>query len=233
MEPLSDATPHRHLEMLAALADPVRRALYELVVARAPEDVSRDEAAREIGVARALAAFHLDRLTEVGLLAPVYRRLSGRSGPGAGRPAKLYRPASEELSVSLPPRRYDLMATVLVEALSEHGGHASLDDVCAVARQAGHELGRRAAAAERDWAGLAALLRTLAQQGFEPAVDEAGTVRLRNCPFAALTERFRAIVCAINLSLHHGVLEGLAAEGLEAGLEPAPNRCCVAIRATG
>ena len=55
------------LEKLAPLADKVRRRLYEHVVAQgAPVD--RDAAAGALGIGRPLAAFHLDRLAEAGLL---------------------------------------------------------------------------------------------------------------------------------------------------------------------
>src|SRR6266550_5151777 len=91
---------------IAALADPVRRALY-LFVARGPGQVSRDRAARGVRISRALAAFHLDKLVRHGLLEASYRRLGKRRGPGAGRPAKLYRRSGLQLQVSLPPREYE------------------------------------------------------------------------------------------------------------------------------
>ena len=112
------------LDRLAALTEPVRRRLYEFVVAQA-EPVDRDGAAAGAGVGRPLAAFHLDRLAEAGLLDVTYRRRSGRTGPGAGRPAKFYARARHgELSVSVPPRHYELAATILafVRANPGHTG---------------------------------------------------------------------------------------------------------------
>jgi len=95
------------IESLAALADPIRRRLY-LHVAGEAEPVSRDQAATAVGIGRPLAAHHLDRLVEAGLLTAEYRRTSGRTGPGAGRPAKLYRRAVDrEFRASLPQRRYE------------------------------------------------------------------------------------------------------------------------------
>jgi predicted ArsR family transcriptional regulator len=219
----------RQMEMLAALVEPGRRALYEFVLSRAPEEVSRDEAAQALGIPRALAAFHLDRLVQSRLLEPVYRRLSGRTGPGAGRPSKLYRRSGEEVLLSLPPRRYDLLALITVEALALHPGSVSLEGVCATARDVGRALGR-SAGEEGD--SLDAVSRALAEQGFEPLLGGGDTLLLRNCPFAGLAERFRTTVCAINLALHEGVLEGLGARGLRAELAPAPDRCCVAIHAS-
>ena len=131
-----DATD-RALEQLAALAEPVRRRLYQYVASR-PAAVGRDEAANAVGVSRALAAFHLDRLVDDGLLVAEYRRLTGRTGPGAGRPAKLYRLSEHEVEVSLPPRDYRLAAGVFADALD--GG----DDVAGAARERGWAIGRAA-----------------------------------------------------------------------------------------
>src|SRR5262245_11330796 len=173
MPPELDSDFERKMDALGALADPGRRALYRYVVSRAPADVSRDDAARAAGMPRALAAFHLDRLVRSGLLEPVYRRLSGRTGPGAGRPAKLYRRAEREVAVSLPPRRYDLVAQIAVQALAERPSGVSLDDVCAAAQDVGRGIGRDAAGDDP----LAAALTVLDEHGFEPTQDEGGAVR--------------------------------------------------------
>ena len=103
---------------LAALADPIRRELY-LFVAAQPEPVSRDRAAEGVAVPRHTAKFHLDKLVEQGLLATEFQRLSGRQGPGAGRPTKLYRRSGRELSVTLPARRYDLAGQLLASAIDD------------------------------------------------------------------------------------------------------------------
>src|SRR5439155_10241616 len=131
------------LASLGALDEPNRRRLYELVVATG--ELGRERAADELGISRELAAFHLDRLVDAGLLEASYRRLSGRAGPGAGRPAKLYRRAAAELSVTLPPRRYESIASVFAAGLDgisaevEPGlvGRAMADP----ARAAGHRAG--------------------------------------------------------------------------------------------
>ena len=103
---------------VAALAEPTRRRLYDHVV-RQSAPVSRDEAAAALGVPRGTTAFHLDRLVADGLLDAHYERRTGRSGPGAGRPAKLYRRAACSVAVSLPERRYDLAGELLAGALEE------------------------------------------------------------------------------------------------------------------
>lgn len=97
---------------LSSLDDPVRRRLYDYVAAR-PAPVTRDGAAAAVGVGRSLVAYHLDKLVDARILAVSYEHRSDRRGPGAGRPAKYYSLAREELSVSVPPRSYGLLAALL------------------------------------------------------------------------------------------------------------------------
>ena len=220
------SAPDRSLERLAVLAEPVRRRLYRYVAER-PHAVGRDEAATSVGISRALAAFHLDRLVEGGLLVAEYRRLTGRTGPGAGRPAKLYRRADADVEVSLPPRDYRLAAGVFAEALD---GTA---DVAAVARERGRALGSAARSrTDRDADGRT-LQAVLVEAGYEPFRDAAGEIRLANCPFHALAARHRSLTCGMNLALLEGVLEGIGAPDVSARLDPQPGRCCVALRPSG
>ena len=214
------------LDLVAALAEPVRRRLYEVVAGRGGP-VDRDQAAAGAGVGRALAAFHLDRLVEAGLLEVEYRRRTGRSGPGAGRPAKYYRrPASRELAVSLPPRRYDLAARILAVGIEGR------PDVSAAVLEAAYREGVRIAEAYGP-ADRAGLIGILAAQGYEPAEDPDGGVRLRNCPFRSLVADHRALTCSMNHALLRGVLAGSGATGGGVGLaaeaRPREGSCCVAI----
>src|SRR6476620_11644337 len=167
------------IEAIAALADPVRRRLYELVVA-ADEPVSREEAAAGVGVPVHSARFHLDRLVEEGLLDVDYQRRSGRTGPGAGRPAKLYRRSAREVAVSLPRRNYDLVGSILAAAVERAlaGGDVA-EELGREARQRGLAVG---AAYDGD-AGteLGRTADALAAEGFEPTT-EGDHVHLRNCP---------------------------------------------------
>src|SRR5689334_16335636 len=169
---------------IGALADDTRRALYAYVVAQ-PDAVSRDQAVEALGLARHNVSHHLDRLVADGLLEVEYRRLSGRRGPGAGRPSKLYRRADSEIAVSLPPRRYDLVGSILAAAVNRAGSGTSLDEaVAASARDEGTALAREARA-EPSLAGLADVLAT---QGYEPRLDD-GVLLLANCPFDALARQ--------------------------------------------
>jgi predicted ArsR family transcriptional regulator len=131
----------RDLASLSTLDDPVRRRLYE-VVTRQPGPVSRDEAAATAGIGRALAVYHLDKLVESGLLAATYQRPAGRSGPGAGRPAKLYARADREFAVTVPPRSYELAARLLVQAVEADASGQSRAALGQAARRLGAELGR-------------------------------------------------------------------------------------------
>ena len=213
------------LASLSSLDDPVRRRLYE-VVTRQAGPVSRDEAASAAGIGRALAVYHLDKLVESGLLTASYQRPPGRSGPGAGRPAKLYARSDREFAVSVPPREYELAARLLVQAVEADPGDRSRAALAAAARRLGTELGSafRPDAAERDDVEGA-----LARQGYEPCRDRDGVIRLRNCPFHQLAEEHRDVVCGMNLALVEGLFAGLGADGWHPSLDPRPGHCCVAI----
>jgi predicted ArsR family transcriptional regulator len=216
------------LASLSSLDDPLRRRLYEVVTSQ-PGPVSRDEAASAAGIGRALAVYHLDKLVESGLLTASYQRPPGRSGPGAGRPAKMYARSDREFAVTVPPREYELAARLLVQAVEADPSDRSRTALAGAARRLGTELGSafRPAAGEGDAAGQS-VKGVLTQQGYEPCGDD-GVIRLRNCPFHQLTEQHRELVCGMNLALVEGLVEGLGADGWRPALDPQPGQCCVAI----
>jgi predicted ArsR family transcriptional regulator len=222
------------LASISALGEPTRRAVYDHV-ATAAGWVSRDAVATAIGVGRATAAHHLDRLADEGLLEIDFRRLSGRRGPGAGRPAKLYRRARHEFAVSLPPREYELAGRMLADA-AERSRTEGIDIVAAldaVAAEEGERLASAIRSRTRGWSarGRGAKRRTvrevLRDHGFEPDVDPTGTVTLRNCPFHRLARRQTELICSMNHCLLSAALAGVAEAGLDARLEPVEGRCCV------
>lgn len=198
------------LEAVASLAEPIRRALYDHVAASS-EPVSRDDAAEAVDVSRQVAAYHLDRLADDGLLDIEFRRLTGREGPGAGRPSKLYKRSDQVHEVSIPPRRYELAARILLDAARE--GHLDAEALASVARRTGEEMGQ---------VGLEA---ALASTGYEP-VTEDGETRFRNCPFHVLRDRDRETTCGLNLALVSGMVDGSGAE-TAAVLAPEEGYCCV------
>jgi len=222
------------VEVVALLGEPNRRRLYEFVSANRGA-VGRDEAAAALGISRELAAFHLDRLAAGGLLEIEYRRRSGRSGPGAGRPAKLYRRAGREVAVSLPPRHYERAADVFADALDHLPDEVGPATARAVARARGMAAGVDARLEMGEHPDLeptaTTLLRLLREAGYEPEPDAAtGTIRLRNCPYDSLAHSHRDLTCGMNLAWAEGVVEALADARLGVELAPEPGRCCVVFR---
>src|SRR6266540_849872 len=198
------------LAAIGLLREPVRRALYDYVASQDGE-VSRNEAAEAVGVQRGLAAFHLDKLVDGGLLDATFRRLGERRGPGAGRPAKLYRRAAREVAAS------HLLAETVEQAGAEPELYAS-------ARRHGEASGRQLMAG----GAKPTAERALAALGYEPYQD-GKALRLRNCPFSTLAREFPVVTCGMSLALIEGLLAGLGAAGVSASMDPAPGRCCVAI----
>jgi predicted ArsR family transcriptional regulator len=229
---MDQKTLEQQLAGLATLDDPVRRSLYFYVISRAGE-VGRDEAARAAGVSRTLAGFHLDRLAREGLLEISFRRLSARRGPGAGRPAKLYRRSSHQLDVSLPQREYGLAARLLATAIDTSSGPETRRALSRTARKTGKRIGAdaraRVGARPARKRLVESTLAALAAHGYEPE-QAAGEIRLRNCPFHALASEHTELVCRMNLALIEGVADGLGLPGTRAVLDPKPGLCCVSVR---
>jgi predicted ArsR family transcriptional regulator len=215
------------IDALAALGDPLRRKLYRFVGAQ-DHAVGRDEAAEGVGVSRSAAAFHLDRLVDDGLLEPEFRRLTGRQGPGAGRPAKLYRRADREISVHLPARRYDLAAALLAAAVSEASATAApvAEVLDRLARERGARIGAPLASCVGRHTARAAVSGALADEGYEPRAAEREIV-LVNCPFSGIAADHADLVCRMNLALLEGITEAVPRAGLTARLAPSDGACCI------
>ena len=219
-----DTSWDARVQAVAALEEPTRRRLYEYVVGR-PEPVSRDDAANALGLPRTTAAFHLDKLTEEGLLATCYERRTGRTGPGAGRPAKLYHRSDREIEISLPERQYAVAGRLLAAAVedAETTGSSPRDAANRRAREYGEALGRAA--------GGAPLTEILAAHGFEPRPDKDG-IALANCPFRRIAQEQPQLVCGMNLHLLAGLVSTLDIP-YEARLVPTPGHCCVRLVPAG
>jgi predicted ArsR family transcriptional regulator len=215
-----------HVGKVAALADPIRRALYHFV-ARQPDAISRDQAAQGVEIPRHTAKFHLDKLVDEGLLVTEFKRLTGRSGPGAGRPSKLYRRARTEVSVSLPRRRYDLASFVLADAVQRALGGSPMPRALREAADQG------AAAVVDAWGSdegseLARMDGVLNRLGYEPRV-EGEALSLGNCPFAALSEEHEDLVCPLNRQFVQAVGRELGCTGLRALTVESAIGCCVRV----
>ena len=208
---------------IAALDHPVSQAAYQLVVDRGW--VSRDAAAAALDVSRSVVAFHLDKLVDAGLLDARYERIGGRTGPGAGRPSKLYGRSGREINVSLPPRRYDLAGSLLADAVVRADAEKLpvKQAVADVARETGRRAGDEVPSGSRSRDRVIEVLR---QHGYEPQ-KRGRDIALLNCPFHVLAEQHRDLVCGMNLELLTGVLEGVTGAKLTARLAPEPGYCCV------
>src|SRR5260221_8936297 len=221
----------QRVALVSGLDVPVGRGLYDYV-SGSGGPVGREEAAAATGIGRPLAAYHLDRLVSLGLLTADSRRPSGRTGPGAGRPAKVYVRSGSEFTVTVPTREYELAARLLAEAVESEPSGSALTGLQRAARGLGSEIGRaaggrRAAQGGHRRSSREIMHATLAEHGFEP-VNDAGGLSLRNCPFHPLAARHRDVVCAMNLALLEGVAGGIGGRGLAPGLDPPPGPCCVA-----
>jgi predicted ArsR family transcriptional regulator len=217
-----------------SLGEPTRRTVYDYVVS-VRDWVGRDQAADATGLERGTAAHHLDRLAADGLLDIDFQRLTGRQGPGAGRPAKLYRRSQQEFDVSLPPRDYELAGRMLAEAVDTaqlHGGDIA-DAVAAAARDEGMRLGQSIRARLRDSTGERArsdaVMRSLEELGYEPKAIDDGSVVLTNCPFHQLAQQHTELVCGMNLCLLTSAVESAGAD-LDARLVPTEGLCCVQLQ---
>ena len=231
--------PVDHVAVVGALAEPTRRSLYEQVV-EMDDWVSRDQVADAAGLPRATAAHHLDRLVDAGLLAITYRRLTDRTGPGAGRPAKLYRRAPRDVVVTLPPRDYELAGELLARAVLTASSEKT-DVLTAVQQEAAAE-GRHFAEEMRELAARDdetdpharrdVVVEVLAEHGYEPVLGD-GTVFLRNCPFHRLSQQHRELVCDLNVHLLSSAVEAFGDTGLSARLDPREGYCCVTLGPAG
>jgi predicted ArsR family transcriptional regulator len=219
---------------LAVLGEDLRRRIY-LYIREQKTPVSREQVADALGLSRKLAAFHLDKLAAHGLLDYHYERPPGRSGPGAGRPAKRYRPSRREIDVTIPERRYDLAGRLLVDSLrTQSPADEPIDHALATAKKAGEAMGEQARqerrlrppGADRT---LAVAAEVLSEQGFEPS-RQGDEVVLRNCPFHELSQHAPQLICGMNQAFIEGLVRGLGNDSVQASLEPEPGRCCVKLR---
>lgn len=208
------------ISAVASINDPLRRKLFDLI-SHSETPIGRDEAARVLAIPRATAAFHLERLAENGLVTTEFQRLSGRTGPGSGRPSKMYRLAAGEITVSVPERHYELAAELLSSAIeeSDRTSEPIRQALTRTAVQRGRALGAQAHS-------FAAMLQS---SGYEPDDDGDGVVTLRNCPFHLLSESHTETICQANLALLQGAAEGAGDNASQVYLDPGPGRCCVRI----
>lgn len=212
------------LDAVAGLNDAVRRRLHRFVV-NSPLAVGRDEAAAAADINRSLAGYHLDRLVDDGLLGVTYERRNGRVGPGAGRPAKLYRAAAVEVTVQLPSRDDALVAHLLATAVEADTSGTARRALRRATRAAGRALGD-----ELTNDSPHQLIEALEERGYAPVSGPDG-IRLRNCPFHHLVHDHLELVCHLNHDLLAAAADR-AGRHFVAELDPQPGMCCVRLRPT-
>lgn len=226
---MSDDAFASRVTKVGALADPIRRSLYRFV-SEQPDAVSRDQAADGVDLPRHTVKFHLERLVSEGLLVPEFRRLTGRTGPGAGRPAKLYRRVQREISVSVPARRYDLAGQLLADAMQRTiDGTPVLDAAAAAVRHAARSVVERSSSRTRE--PLRRLRAVLADIGYEPH-EADGTVTLRNCPFSRLVDDHQPLVCGLNQDFVAALAREVGCDAEVSATGPDRGGCCARVEAS-
>jgi predicted ArsR family transcriptional regulator len=220
-EPSAKLSWAGRLAALASLGDATRRRLFEFV-ASSPSAVGRDDAAGALDLPRSTASFHLDRLVRDGLLAVEFRKLGGKAGPGSGRPAKLYRPALDEVGVSVPDRSYDLAGELMASAIeASMSGQGSIGEaLVATAYSRGRASAGRGASLEE----------LLTETGYRPAADGQGGIVLMNCPFHRLADGHPDVVCAMNGAFLSGAASACGVPEEKVEEDRISGRCCARIR---
>lgn len=188
--------------------DPTRRNIYRhLRSCEGPQSAS--EVAGVFGLHRTVARAHLEKLSELGLVSTATRRR-----PGGGRPAKIYAVTDARLEVMLPPRRYERLARLLLQLVSEA---VDPEVATSTATALGRTFGEQTAAdyagagaeppvrlsphAVMDWMDLAGYGATLSSNGSGSTVIE-----VHNCVYRELSQEYPDVVCAFDRSMLCGML---------------------------
>lgn len=227
-----EAAPNEPWQAVHVLAEPTRRRIFDTLRSRRVP-TTRDDVATELGISRSLAAFHLDQLSDAGLVDVSFARPPGRTGPGAGRPAKRYAARTCELAVTVPARRYDLVARILARGVASGGKRRDATAATLEAAQdEGHRIGILRRPSSRSLSRQQTMVcaaEALGDLGFEPG-PEGSSLRMRNCPFHAVVDVAPELVCGLNQAFIGGLLDGLGGhDAVTAVLDPAPPDCCVRV----
>lgn len=218
------------IDSVSVLSEYSRRRMFTFI-RRAGRAVTRDEAAASVGISRKLAAFHLDKLVDAGLLSARYETPGGIRK--VGRRPKVYEPTDAQITVSIPDRRHELLADLLLDAvLTEEADENAAQAAVRTAEQRGRQMGEAAREEIRPGRlgperGLTACEWLLDRYGYEPVREGPTQLRLRNCPFQPLAAKAPDLVCGMNQAFLSGYLTGLQVNGVQAVLAPEPGECCV------
>ncbi|MEV4340569.1 transcriptional regulator [Streptomyces sp. NPDC049590] len=224
------------IDSVSVLSEDSRWRMFTFI-RRAGHAITRDEAAASVGISRKLAAFHLDKLVAAGLLRARYETPGGIRK--VGRRPKVYEPTDAQITVSIPDRRHELLADLLLDAvLTEEADENAAQAAMRTAGQRGRQLGEIAREETRPGRlgperGLTACEGLLEEYGYEPVREAPDRLRLRNCPFHPLAAKAPDLVCGMNQAFLSGYLAGLEVNGIRAVLAPEPGECCVRLGPNG
>ncbi|MFI8240450.1 helix-turn-helix transcriptional regulator [Streptomyces sp. NPDC085866] len=224
------------IDSVSVLSEDSRRRMFTFV-RRARRAVTRDEAAASVGISRKLAAFHLDKLVDAGLLRARYETPGGIRK--VGRQPKVYEPTDAQITVSIPDRRHEFLADLLLDAvLTEEAGENAAQAAVRTAERRGRQMGEAARDETRPGRlgperGLTACESLLDRYGYEPVRETPTQLRLHNCPFHPLAAKAPELVCGMNKAFLSGYLDGLQVNGIQAVLAAEPGECCVRLGPSG
>jgi predicted ArsR family transcriptional regulator len=205
----------------SAFGDPTRREIY--LFARSSEGgVTASEVAERFALHTNVARHHLEKLTGGGYLTVELARHES-----AGRPSKCYRATDVASTLSFPPRRDELLATLLarsLELLDPKEAEAMADDVgfeygkALAARMApvGTSTSEPALSAHKSVrAALAVVADALTAHGFAAHTEKRGKLPVivaEQCPFGGAAQQYPHVVCAVDRGMIRGMLAALYGE---------------------
>lgn len=200
-------------DLTSALGDPTRRAIF-IAVRESAEPMTSATVAELFGLHPNVARHHLDKLAGDGYLQVSRRRPSGRTGPGAGRPAKCYEATSKAIDLTFPTKRPDLLIELLVRLVDR----VAPAGIAAVAEEVGRHYGRELAGEigspgdDGYESAVKAVAQAMSGLGFDIALDplgDPGRLLTSHCPFGAAAVGFPDVVCSLDRGLVGGLFEGL------------------------
>lgn len=203
----------RIADLTSALGDPTRRAIY-VAVRESPEPMTTSRVAELFEIHPNVARHHLDKLAADDWLVVSQRRPAGKTGPGAGRPAKTYEASKREVSIHFSPRRYELLVDLLMRVLVR----VAPEDVSRIAEEVGHEYGRELAneIGAPDDTGYTEAVQAVAVAmtglGFSMDPDVEGQRLLTShCPFGEAATDHPDVVCSLDRGIVTGLVGALGA----------------------
>lgn len=217
-------------DLTSALGDPTRRAVY-IAIRESTGPMSTAGIAELFDIHPNVARHHLDKLAADGYLDVTHRRPNGRTGPGAGRPAKYYAVSSKQIDVHFPTHRHDVLSDMLVRIIDR----IAPDNIREVAEQVGTEVGRELAGEigspeDTGYEGaVKAVVRAMTGIGFGVSSDVAGQrLLMSHCPFGDTAAAHPEVVCSLDRGMVRGLMGSLE-HACEPVLHPAAgsDRDCV------